>query len=420
MNIKDVLMKQKYELEKAMDKKTLADRDVMQQLSKMADSNLAKIVTGIRRSGKSTLIYLLMHGLDYGYINLDDINLYGIDFNDLFNNFIELYGNVKYIFIDEIQNLDNWELFVNNLQKNFNVFITGSNSKLLSSELSSHLTGRHLQINLFPLSFKEYMEYKGVLNEGYLDPPILRNNLSHYIEMGGFPDILIGKEDRFLYLKQLYTDIIEKDIIIRHKITFVKTFIDMSQAILNNYSGYISYNKIKNVFGIGSVHTARNYIYYLEESFLVFTLDKYSHKSAEIENSVKKIYLMDTGLISILDKSSADSGRSMENAVAIELKRRSVENNFNIYYWQDYNGHEVDFVVKKGIEITSLIQVTYSTTNNEMPAGEAAALVKASEQLNCNNLIIITWDFDDKLMFKNHKIIYISLWRWLLSGNSIA
>ncbi len=418
MNIKNILFEQKLELNEIMNKKNIIPRDIINQFDQIRESNLAKIVTGIRRSGKSTLLYLLLKDKDYGYINFDDINLYGRDASEIFNSFIELYGNVKYVFLDEIQNLTGWELFVNNLQKTYNVFITGSNSKLLSSELSSSLTGRHIQIQLFPFNFKEFIKYKNNLdtatNRG---KNIIKNNLTFYMENGGFPEILIENESRNVYLTQLYRDIIEKDIIIRFNINHKRTYIDIVNFIMNAYTGYISYNKVKNKFNVGSVHTVKNYINYLEESYLVFFLDKFSYKEIEIEKSVKKVYLIDNGFIQIINRNSSDLGKSLENVIAINLKQLSLENNFNIYYWKDYNNNEVDFIIKMGIEIKLLMQVTYAMDEKDISMREIRALIQASDILKCDNLVIITWDYSEIKVFNDKKINFIPAWQWLLTPN---
>ncbi len=415
MNIKDALFEQKIELDETMSRKNLINREIQDKFTKIKESSLSKIITGIRRAGKSTLLYLLLKNIDYGYINFDDINLYGIRATDIFNNFIELYGNVRYVFLDEIQNLNSWELFVNNLQRNYNVFITCSNSNLLSSELSSHLTGRHIQIELFPLSFMEYSSFKNNLNfETNRKQNLIKNNLKFYLDNGGFPEILMENEIRNVYLTQLYTDIIEKDIIMRHDINQKKTFIDIANFIMNSYTGYISYNKIKNNFSMGSVHTVKNYVNYIEESYLVFFLDKFSYKEIEIEKSIKKAYLIDNGFINILNRNSTNTGKSLENAVAIDLKRRSFGENFSIYYWKDYSDYEVDFIIKKGVDIKALIQVTYALDEKDVNNREIRALLKASGVLKCRNLIVITWNYSAVTAYGENRINFIPAWHWFL------
>ena len=415
MNIRDVLLEQKIELGEIMNRKNLINREVQDKFKNIMESNLAKVITGIRRAGKSTLLYSLLKNIDYGYINFDDINLYGIGATDIFNNFIELYGDTRNVFLDEIQNLNNWELFVSNLQRNYNVFITGSNSNLLSSELSSHLTGRHIQLQLFPLSFREYSSFKNNLDfETIRKQNLIKNNLRFYLDNGGFPEIVVGNEIRHMYLTQLYTDIIERDIIIRHDINQKRTFIDIANFIMNSYTGYISYNKIKNNFSLGSVHTVKNYVNYLEESYLVFLLDKYSYKEIEIEKSIKKAYLIDNGFINILNRDSMDVGKSLENAVAVELKRRSFSENFSIYYWKDYSDYEVDFVIKKDIDIKALIQVTYALDEKEVNTREIRALLNASDALKCHNLIVITWNYSAITAHGEKKIKFIPAYRWFL------
>lgn len=203
----------------------------------------------------------------------------------------------------------------------------------------------------------------------------------------------------------------------RYNLRYVQVLKEISNYLVSNFSQPISFHKIKNVFGIGSTHTARNYTSYLEEAYIVFLLSKFSLKHKEVLMSPKKVYIVDTGLINMLIfKTSENTGRLMENVVMIQLlRKKSINPLFEFYYWKDYNQREVDFVIKEGTIIRQLIQVTYASNRDELNKRETRALLKASNDLKCNNLLIITWDYEEDIQLEteNKKIRCTPLWKWL-------
>ena len=356
----------------------------------------------------------------FAYINFDDDRLTNYDTNQIMSSFYEIYGkDIKTLFLDEIQNLDKWELFINRLKRqNFNIYITGSNSKLLSKELATHLTGRHVEIELFPFSFREYL--KAVNFEEDIETTkgkgSIKYELKNYINNGGFPEVIVEKEDPKLYLRSLYGKIIEKDIISRYSIAYKKTFKEIAMGLVSNPTAKISYNKIKRQFSIKSEHTVKNYVSYLEEAYLVFLLNRFSYKPMEVEKSEKKVYAIDTGLTNnVAVKFSEDYGKIYENIVAIDLlRKKSFNSNLEIYYWKNPLHEEVDFVVKEGLKVKQLIQVCYDIKNIGTKERELKALMKAYKELKCDNLIVITEDKDDIERVGKRTIKYIPLWKWLL------
>ena len=333
---------------------------------------------------------------------------------------IEIYGPITTFFFDEIQNLEKWEFFVNKLQRGgYNVFITGSNAKLLSKELSTHLTGRHVSLELFPFSFREFLtaiNFKEDL-ETTKGKSLAKHYLHEFLQIGGFPEVVVEKENPSIYLRTLFYDIIEKDVILRYKIAYKSVIRELALTLISNFSNYLSLRKIKERFGLGSEHTVKNYLNYLSECYLFFFLSKFSTKPIEIERSVKKVYCIDCGMInSFAIKFSENKGKFIENLVALELlRRRSYRfENWEIFYFKDYQQHEVDFVVKNGLKIEKLIQVTYATEKDEIERRELKSLLKASEVLKCKNLLVITWDYEDEIFVDGKKIVCIPLWKWLL------
>jgi len=405
----------------------IVEREFLDTWKKLIDSNLIKVITGIRRSGKSIFSLQLLGKRDYAYINFDDERLVGlktVDLNIILETFYQLIGDFKYIILDEIQNIEKWELFVNRLQRQgLNVILTGSNAKLLSRELATHLTGRYISMEIFQFSFREFLAYENfkMTNEDFYSikkKSLLIRKLREYISLGGFPEVVKEKELSKQYLPTLYSTIITKDIVSRYKINFATTFREISNYLLSNYSKYITFNKIKNTFGLKSPHTAKKYISYLQESYLFFLLDKFSYKYKEVTASPKKVYAIDTGMINILAfESGKNFGRLIENIVAIDLQRKKIINPMlEFYYWKDYQQREVDFVVKKGLNVEQLIQVTAASEKNEIEKREYTSLLKASKELRCNNLLMVTWDYESQETIEGKKIIFVPLWKWLISN----
>jgi len=423
----DIIRDQQEDTNRIFHEENIIQREILTPWQHIIDNPILKVITGIRRSGKSIFAFQLLTDKKYAYINFDDERLIGLkteDLNTVLEAFYQQHGELTYIFLDEIQNIDGWELFANRLQRQgLNVIITGSNAKLLSKELATHLTGRHLSVEIFPFSFTEFLKLEhfdiGKENEySTRKKSLLLQKLQEYITYGGFPESLKDKRIAKNYLTTLYTTILTKDVISRYKINYVTTLREISNYLLSNFSTYITYNKIKNIFHLKSPHTSKKYVSFLQESYLFFLVDKFSFKYKEITASPKKIYVIDTGIIKALAyESSENDGRLLENIVAIELlRRKTFSPTIEMYYWKDYQQHEVDFVIKKGQMIVQLIQVTSVSEKNQIEKREVSALRKASDELKCNNLLIITWDYESKESIDGKEITYIPLWKWLLTN----
>jgi len=361
-------------------------------------------------------------GKDYAYVNFDDENLSLLgpqDLNDVLEALYNQYGDFKYLLIDEVQNIEGWELFVNRLQQDgIKVFVTGSNANLLGRELATHLTGRAIQIEMFPFSFKEFLIWRGIdaADATTRGKARIKKMLEEYLSIGGFPEAVKEPELRREFHRSLYSSIINKDILVRRKIKYAKTFKELTWTLMANFSNLMTYNKLKNIHNMKSVHTAKNYVDFLAEAYLVQVVDKYSEKPKEIANSPKKVYVIDTGLIESLGLFRTDNrGRLMENLVFLELMRkRAIETSLEVNYWSDYQGHEVDFVLRSGKKITSLIQVTFASSPDEITPRETKSLVTAGRLLRCKDLRLITWDFEGIIKKNGKNIVCEPLWKWLL------
>ncbi|MEM3404129.1 MAG: ATP-binding protein [Nitrososphaeria archaeon] len=421
--IKRAIVSQREEMEEKFSEDRIVKREP--EISKLkgflAFPNVL-VVLGIRRCGKSIFSWQIFKNDAFGYINFDDERLYGVKADTLdliLQSFYELYGNIDYIILDEPQNVTGWELFVNRLRRTKKVIVTGSNSKLLSGELATHLTGRHVSFTLMPFSFREYLNYKklSVSKEDFYSTQKvaeLKRSLEEYMKIGGLPETyLFGKE----ILVRIYSDIIEKDILKRTKIKMKETFRNFIRYLISNVASEFTIRKLSNVFEIRDVHTVRNWLSALENAYLFFVLERYSPKLKQQIIAPKKIYCTDNGLVNTMSfKTDENYSRLMENLVAIELLRRKNywQSELETFYWKDHQQNEVDFVLKEGTATKQLIQVTYASSKNEIKNREIRSLTKASNELKCKNLLIITSDYEDTSSLDNKTIKYIPLWKWLL------
>jgi len=385
-------------------------------------------VLGVRRCGKSVFSWLCLRDRKYGCINFDDETLYGIKakgLNLVLKSFYELYGtDLEYIILDEIQNVAGWELFANRLRRTKKVIITGSNSNLLSGELATHLTGRYIDFTLFPFSYREFLIYNDVSLEELKSyeystdtSAIAEKMLEEYIANGGFPEAYKFGRD---IIKPIFGDIVTKDVVRRHKIKNIVAIEALAKYLTSNFSNEISYNKLKNIFDIKKVNTIKNYVTYLRESHLIFILERFSFKLKQQVIAPKKVYCIDNGIINAISfKATEGVGKLIENLVAVELLRRKSywHRNCEIYYWKDHRQREVDFVLKEGPLVKELVQVCYDIGDFNTKERELKSLIKASKELSCNNLLVITWDYEGKEEFKGKEIKFIPLWKWLLQNS---
>ena len=398
----------------------LVKRDVAENIESYLRHDLIKVVTGVRRSGKSIFCFMVLDDVDFGYVNFDEKEIAELDnYDEILRYVQEFYGDVEFLFLDEIQNLNNWELWVNSLhRRGYNLLITGSNAKLLSRELATHLTGRHISVELFPFSFKEYLDAVGFdIKDEYIEEEIgiILNYLKRYMEIGGFPEVVVKGYDH-KYLQTLFDSIILKDVVQRHNVRYADDLYNLAKFLMSSFSNEISYTKLKNTLNFRSVNTVQNYVRYLEDTYLIFHLDMFSFKQREQIKSPKKMYVIDTGMANAVSfKFSEDIGNMMENTVAVELLRQKSNSisRIEVYYWKDTQHREIDFVIKEGPDISQLIQVCYNINDLKTRERELRSLVGAAKELNCNNLLVITWDYDNTEEYNGNSIRYVPLWKWL-------
>lgn len=363
----------------------------------------AFVISGVRRCGKSTLLRQIMRKVNgFYYFNFEDprvINFELEDFQKLDDVFIEEYGNQKYYFFDEIQNVQKWELFVRAiLDKGKRVIITGSNASLLSKELGTKLTGRYLRYELFPFSFREFLK---LANK---EPGII--SFQEYLDKGGFPEYL--KVGRAEILQELLSDIVSRDIATRHKIRSLKTLREMALYLLTNVGKEFSYNSLKKTFGLGSANSAIAFVSYFEDSYLLFTVPKFDYSLKKQLVNPKKVYSIDNGLSKVNSASFFDDkGKMLENLAFLNLRRRYKD----IFYFQGKN--ECDFVVREATKITKAMQVCYAV-NEDNKDREINGLMEAVSKFNLKEGLILTYNQADEIKIGGKKVIIKPIWKWLL------
>lgn len=415
-SLRDILLGHREELEELI-KKPYIPRENLENARRGIGQGLIHVVTGPRRAGKSVFCLQLLKDIPIAYVNFDDERLLKLtDYDELIAAIREVYGPLRTFFFDEIQNLARWELFVNRLQrKGYQLVITGSNSKLLSQELATHLTGRHLAFQVLPFSFREYLQTKQVDLTKVLLPKEAagdcKRHLENYLYIGGYPEVVVKGIDPKQYLTTLFESILFKDIVKRYNIRYPQKLYDLATYLLTHCGSEFSYTALKKFLVFRSVHTVENYVSFLEEAFLILQVQRFSFAPKERVKSPKKCYGIDTGLIEAIKfKISKDIGRYMENAVALELCRRYVE----FYSYKMSTGREIDFVLKQGEKITTLMQVCYDVSDPMTKEREVRALVQAAKEFHLRKGIIVTWDYGAQEEMSEVTLIFIPLWKWLL------
>lgn len=364
--------------------------------------SFAIVLSGIRRCGKSTLLHqLITKTTNYCYFNFEDtrlINFEPEDFEKLNDIFMEDNQECEYYFFDEIQNAPKWEIFVRAmLDKQKKFIITGSNASLLSKELGTRLTGRHLRYELFPFSFKEMLVFTN-------KKPCIES-FEEYLNKGGFPDYL--KFNKSEILQELLNDIIARDIIVRHRLREAKTVKDMALYLLTNVGKEFSYNGLKTLFNLGSTNSALSFVSYFEDSYLLFTIPKFDYSLKKQLVNPKKVYAIDNGLSNVNSASfSLDKGRMLENIVFLHLRRKYKE----IFYFKEKN--ECDFLLKEKNQIISAIQVCYEL-HEDNKKREIDGLIEPITKFDLKEGLILTYNQEDDFNIAGKKILVKPVWKWL-------
>ena len=394
-------------------------RELPEHLLKSQD---VVVISGIRRCGKSTLLHQIRKNQpekDY-YLNFDDDRLVQFttdDFQLLYELFISLFGKQQTFYFDEIQNVKGWERFVRRLHDYGNkIFITGSNASMLSRELGTHLTGRFLSYELFPFSFSEYLQWSKIeVNDSSKLSTEARAGLirqfDQYFIAGGFPAYL--REQNPQYLKTLYENILYRDVLVRNKLTNEKELLELVFYLASNVAKLNSYSALTKTIGVANPTTIKNYLSFLEDAYLVFSVNKLSYSVKTQLRNPKKVYLIDLALVRTLGfHFTDDRGRFLENLVFLELERGGR----GIFYHQ--NKFECDFIIRDGAQVVQAIQVTYSMQDGETHMRELNGLLEAMEEYQLNTGLIITDHEEKEIDIPGKTITIVPAWKWLLDNKS--
>lgn len=424
MNLQDILIEQQRERDSFETPNYIERTSVLQPEA----GGRIRVVVGPRRAGKSS--YALHRTMaepgGWGYANFDDERLAGLgDLQELVVALDSIHGNPEGFFFDEIQNVPNRELFVNRLHRaGRRLLLTGSNAHLLSSELATHLTGRHVQIPLLPFSFSEFLCAEGGGQA--------KTNIEHreacrrYARRGGFPEVVLNSLPGPEYLRTLLASVLYKDIVSRFRPRAPASLETLARCLLSQPGGEYSFHALTQATGCRSPHTLKKLIGWLEQTFIIFTIPRFSFKAREQAAFNKKAYAVDTGFVDAFGAAlSPNWGRLFENLVAIELFRQQLRGEIRVFFWKDSHGIEADFVVQEGHAIRQILQVCLDTSHPKTRQREIRGLCKASRELGCRNLLLLTeteeGQSEETWEGATYPVRSMPVWKWLLeTGISVA
>lgn len=383
----------------------------------MLASPMIKLISGPRRVGKSTFALLMLRDKNFAYLNFDDELLLDNWSEDLvMRNLDDVYPDYDYLLLDEIQNLPNWDLWVSKLYRNGkNLVITGSNAKLLSSEMASVLTGRYLKIDMLPFSLAEVIAWKGIgtVGEGLWQNADTQYCMDNYLRGGGYPEALQSADLANGYLSTLFDATIWKDIAKRHKIRKTSDLNNLATYLLSNFCNPFTANDLADELGMASVTTVKKFMDFLHEPYLFFYLPRYNNKLKIMRKAAQKVYVADNGFVQAKGFNLSDNlGRLLENQTFVELLRRGYDTEKTLFYYRSRNDKEIDFVLRKGTKVGQLVQVCYDLANPKTEKREVDALVECAEELSCDSLFIITWSEERTITRNGHLIQVVPFWKF--------
>jgi len=401
-------------------RETGIERFKIKEIEKAIPSPHAIVISGLRRVGKSTLLAQVAHKLGkdlFYYLNFEDDRFSGFqaeDFNDLYQLLVETFGERTVFIMDEIQNIIGWEHFVRRfIEMGFKFFITGSNASLLSKELGTLLTGRYIPIELFPFSFSEFLQFRSEAIPNFqrmttLDHARLNASLNAYLTSGGIPDAL--KYPELPLLRSLYDDVLYRDIASRYRLEAITALKELAYFLMSHPASLISFNKLKEHLRLGSVNTVSSYIEYMENSWLIFTLNLYSYSVKRQQIAPKKVFGIDTGLInSVGFHFSPNTGKLLENLVFLTLRQHTND----VYYYVTPAGFEFDFYLP---EQRQLIQVSHHLENFQTREREFRAIEDATKELQVDSALILSDTNEKDVLIAGIPVKIQSTPEWLLSS----
>lgn len=376
---------------------------------------LIKLITGPRRVGKSVFALLMLQGKNFAYLNFDDSELLEKWNEDLVMATLdEVYPGYEYMLLDEIQNLPEWDLWVSKLyRRGKNLVITGSNARMLGSEMATVLTGRYLQIEMLPFSLGETLSWRNAGSEREEEAARTEALTDDYMRNGGYPETIRSRSITRNYLSTLFDSILLKDVARRHKVRNTSDLYNLASYLLSNFCNPVSVNDLAGDLGLSSVATTKKFCGYLSEPYLFFYLPRFNNKLKLMAKAPKKVYVVDNGFVQgAAFNLSENLGRLLENQIFVELMRRGYTPGKTLFYYRTRNDREIDFVTRNGVKVEQLVQVCYDMSSPKTRKRELDALAEAAGELRCDNLVIVTGSHDETIEWRGRTISAVSVGRY--------
>lgn len=417
--MKTILQNQRKERDELLSRPYL-ERRSNQDMDLLLNSHLIKLITGPRRVGKSTQALLMLRNRNFAYLNFDSQQLLDAWDADLVMRMLDdVYPGYEYLLLDEVQNLDAWDLWVSELYRlGKNLVITGSNAKMLSSEMATALTGKYLKVEMLPFSLEEFFDWNKLdlskLNhEQQADASALMDD---YLRNGGYPEVVASRQLTRTYLDTLFDSIVWKDVAKRHSVRNVTDLNDLALYLVSNFCNPVSANELTEELGFSSVNTTKKFMDYLHEPYLFYYLPRYNNKLKLMKKAPRKVYVVDNGFVAAKAFSLSDNlGRLLENQVFVELLRQGYDTDKTMFYYRSRNDKEVDFVLRKGTHIEQLVQVCYDMSNAKTEKREVDSLIECAVELNCSHLVIVTNNEERCIEKDGYRIDVVPVAQWSVS-----
>ena len=417
--MKTILQNQRKERDELLSRPYL-ERRSNQDTEMLLSSHLIKLITGPRRVGKSTQALLMLRNRNFAYLNFDSQQLLDAwDANLVMRLLDDVYPGYAYLLLDEVQNLEAWDLWVSELYRlGKNLVITGSNAKMLSSEMATALTGKYLKVEMLPFSLEEFFDWNkldlSMLSPGQqADASALMDD---YLRNGGYPEVVASRQLTRTYLDTLFDSIVWKDVAKRHSVRNVTDLNDLALYLVSNFCNPVSANELTEELGFSSVNTTKKFMDYLHEPYLFYYLPRYNNKLKLMKKAPRKVYVVDNGFVAAKAFSLSDNlGRLLENQVFVELLRQGYDTDKTMFYYRSRNDKEVDFVLRKGTHIEQLVQVCYDMSNAKTEKREVDSLIECAAELNCSNLVIVTNNEERTIVKDGFRIDVVPVAKWSVS-----
>ena len=417
--MKTILQNQRKERDELLSRPYL-ERRSNQDTEMLLSSRLIKLITGPRRVGKSTQALLMLRNRNFAYLNFDSQQLLDAwDANLVMRMLDDVYPGYEYLLLDEVQNLDAWDLWVSELyRQGKNLVITGSNAKMLSSEMATALTGKYLKVEMLPFSLEEFFDWNK-LDLSKLKPEHQADAsalMDDYLRNGGYPEVVASRQLTRTYLDTLFDSIVWKDVAKRHSVRNVTDLNDLALYLVSNFCNPVSANELTEELGFSSVNTTKKFMDYLHEPYLFYYLPRYNNKLKLMKKAPRKVYVVDNGFVAAKAFSLSDNlGRLLENQVFVELLRQGYDTDKTMFYYRSRNDKEVDFVLRKGTHIDRLVQVCYDMSNAKTEKREVDSLIECAAELNCSNLVIVSNNEERTIEKDGYRIEVVPAAKWSVS-----